>query len=68
MTSRCIAVLGGGHGARTVAADLALAGLTIRLFEFEQFHDHVLEIFESKEDIDYGQSPERRGHAGMLHP
>ena len=48
MNSRRISVLGGGHGARTVAADMALAGHTVTLFEFERFHDNVAAIFESK--------------------
>ncbi|NIR02111.1 MAG: dehydrogenase, partial [Gemmatimonadales bacterium] len=46
MGSRRVAVLGGGHGARTVAADLALAGHEIRLFEFEEFRANVADIFE----------------------
>jgi len=48
MTTRRIAVLGGGHGARTVAADMTLAGHTVALFEMEVFHDNVAEIFESR--------------------
>ena len=48
MTTRRIAVLGGGHGARTVAADLTLAGHQVNLFEFAQFHDNLSEIFERK--------------------
>jgi opine dehydrogenase len=42
-------VLGGGHGARTVAADLALAGHEVRLFERERFHASVAAIFEHGE-------------------
>ncbi len=48
MDTQCIAVLGGGHGARTVAADMALAGHDVNLFEFERFHDSVSAIFERK--------------------
>ena len=48
MTTRRIAVLGGGHGARTTAADMALAGHEVNLFELEQFHDSVAEIFQRK--------------------
>ena len=47
MKKHSIAVLGGGHGARTVAADLTLAGHSVTLFEFEKFHDNVAAIFES---------------------
>ena len=39
--------MGGGHGARTVAADMSLAGHAVTLFEFEKFHDNVAAIFES---------------------
>ena len=48
MTERRIAVLGGGHGARTVAADMTLAGHMVTLFEREQFRDNIGAIFESK--------------------
>jgi len=39
--------MGGGHGARTVAADMTLAGHSVTLFEFEKFHDNVAAIFEN---------------------
>ena len=45
MNSRKIAVLGGGNGARTTAAVMALAGHEVTLFEFERFHGEVAEIF-----------------------
>ena len=45
MNNRKIAVLGGGNGARTVAAAMALSGHEVTLFEFERFHDQVAEIF-----------------------
>ena len=44
MQTRRIAVLGGGHGARTVAADMSLAGHEVRLFEFERFAANIGEI------------------------
>jgi len=47
MTNRKITVMGGGHGARTVAADMTLAGHTVTLFEFEKFHNSVAAIFEN---------------------
>lgn len=40
--------MGGGHGARTVAADMTLAGHSVTLFEFEEFHDNIAEIFETQ--------------------
>ena len=48
MVKRKLAVLGGGHGARTVAADMSLAGHEVRLFELEKFHDNVAAIFETR--------------------
>lgn len=56
MTSRKIAVLGGGHGARTVAADMALAGHEVRLFEFEEFQAAVAGIFDRGEITIEGKS------------
>lgn len=40
--------MGGGHGARTTAADLTLAGHIVTLFEFEKFHENVAAIFEKQ--------------------
>ena len=44
MSKRIVAVLGGGHGARTVAADMTLAGHEVRLFEFEQSESNLVEL------------------------
>lgn len=63
MTTRRIAVLGGGHGARTVAADMTLAGHTVNLFELKAFHDNVAEIFESRTISLSGHA--RRGDAAL---
>lgn len=48
MANRKITVMGGGHGARTVAADMTLAGHEVTLFEFEQFHNNVAAIFQDR--------------------
>ena len=48
MVKRKIVVLGGGHGARTVAADMTLGGHQVTLFEFEKFHGNVAAIFEGR--------------------
>lgn len=48
MKKRIIAVLGGGHGAKTMAADLSFRGNEVRLFEFERFHDSVAAIFHTR--------------------
>lgn len=45
MQQRTVAVLGGGHGAKTMAADLTLAGHSVRLFEFESLREAIEPIF-----------------------
>ncbi|NQU10339.1 NAD/NADP octopine/nopaline dehydrogenase family protein [bacterium] len=55
MKKRKIAILGGGHGARTTAADMSLNGHEVRLFEFEKFHDNVAAIFDRREIAISGQ-------------
>jgi len=47
--TRRIAVLGGGHGARAIAADMTLAGHTVTLFEFERFRSPVSALFETSQ-------------------
>ena len=65
MTVRRMAVLGGGHGARTVAADMALAGHKLSLFEFAEFRDSVSEIFERKEIAITGEAREGDGELAL---
>ena len=64
MRTRRIAVLGGGHGARTTAADMTLAGHKVSLFEFERFHEAVSTIFERKRISITGQA--RTGEAEIF--
>jgi opine dehydrogenase len=45
MSLRRIAVMGGGGGARAVAAHMCLAGHQVTLFEFERFHADIAAIF-----------------------
>jgi opine dehydrogenase len=45
---RTIAVLGGGHGARTVAADMTLAGHRVTIFEMPEFRENMKAIFETR--------------------
>ncbi|MFC3884852.1 NAD/NADP octopine/nopaline dehydrogenase family protein [Bacillus songklensis] len=45
---RTVAVLGGGNGGHTLAADLSLAGHEVRLFEMEQFSHSMKDVFETK--------------------
>jgi opine dehydrogenase len=42
-----IAVLGGGNGAHTVAADLTLKGLSVNMFEMEQFASSMQPVFDT---------------------
>ena len=44
---RKIAVLGGGNGARTVAADMTLAGHKTVLYEMPEFRENIKTIFET---------------------
>ncbi|HUG85533.1 MAG TPA: NAD/NADP octopine/nopaline dehydrogenase family protein [Euzebya sp.] len=45
---RTVAVLGGGHGALTLAADLTLQGHRVRLFELESFRDRIRTVFDNQ--------------------
>ena len=45
---RKIAVLGGGHGAHTISADLKNRGHQVRMFEMPKFRDNVTQLFETK--------------------
>jgi opine dehydrogenase len=46
---RTVAVLGGGNGGHTLAADLSLSGHDVRLFEMEKFKPLMREVFETKQ-------------------
>ncbi len=43
-----IAIIGAGNGGKAAAADLALQGKNVRLFEFPEFRSNVEEIMESR--------------------
>ena len=43
--SKVIAVLGGGHGAHTISADLKHKGHNVRLYEMPQFRDNINQLF-----------------------
>jgi opine dehydrogenase len=49
MNSMKVAVLGGGNGAHTIAADLTLKGLSVNMFEMEQFASSMQKVFETGE-------------------
>lgn len=41
-----VAVLGAGNGGKAVAADLALQGLNVRLFEWAEYRANIAELLE----------------------
>ncbi|MGG4392160.1 dehydrogenase [Priestia megaterium] len=45
---RTVAILGGGNGGHTLAADLSLAGHEVRLFEMGKFSHVMKNVFETK--------------------
>jgi opine dehydrogenase len=49
MNAMKIAVLGGGNGAHTVAADLTLKGLSVNMFEMEEFASAMQKVFDTGE-------------------
>jgi opine dehydrogenase len=49
MGSMRVAVMGGGNGSHTIAADLSLKGLTVNMFEMEQFAGTMRGVFETRE-------------------
>lgn len=44
-----IAVLGGGHGAHTMAADLAIKGNAVNLYEMPKYEKNISRLLETKE-------------------
>jgi opine dehydrogenase len=44
-----VAVLGGGHGAHTMAADLALRGFGVRMYEMPMFSRNIRKVLQTKE-------------------
>lgn len=47
MTPKKIAVLGGGNGAHTMAAEFTLRGHTVNLYERPEFKDNMKKVFET---------------------
>lgn len=44
-----VAVLGGGHGAHCMAADLASRGFMVNLFEMPEFQHNLSKLNDTKE-------------------
>ncbi len=49
MKIKTAAVLGGGNASHTIAADLTLKGLSVNLFEMEQFAPAMRTVFETRQ-------------------
>lgn len=49
MQAKRIAVLGGGHGAHMMAADLALKGHTVNMYEMPRFKADMQKVFDTRE-------------------
>ena len=49
MNTLKVAVVGGGNGSHTIAADLSLKGLSVNMFEMEKFADRMRTVFETRE-------------------
>ncbi len=49
MSSMKVAVMGGGNASHTISADLTLKGLTVNLFEMEQYASSMRSVFETHE-------------------
>ena len=45
MDSMKVAVMGGGNGSHTIAADLTLKGLTVNMFETAHFAASMRQVF-----------------------
>ena len=61
MTGKKIAVLGGGNGAHTMAAEMAMKGHTVNLYEMPQFQSGMKKVFETKTIKLQGNIPELQG-------
>ena len=46
--ARKVAVLGGGHGAHCMAADLASRGFRVNMFEMPEFRENLSRLFETR--------------------
>ena len=48
MTPKKIAVLGGGNGAHTMAAELTLKGHTVNMFEVPEWKHNMQKVFDTQ--------------------
>lgn len=61
MTPKKIAVLGGGNGAHTMAAEMTLKGHTVTMYEMPQFKAGMAKVFETRTIKLQGNIPELQG-------
>ena len=61
MTPKKIAVLGGGNGAHTMAAEFTLKGHTVNLYEMPQFKSNMQKVFDTQTIKLQGNIPELQG-------
>jgi opine dehydrogenase len=66
MGSMKVAVLGGGNASHTISADLALKGLTVNLFEMEQYASSMRQVFETGEIEISGVAGSGIAHLNMV--
>lgn len=57
MTPKKIAILGGGNGAHTMAAEMTLKGHTVNLYEMPRFRQDMKEVFDTKTIVLKGNIP-----------
>lgn len=63
---RTVAVLGGGHGGHTLAADLTLSGHAVRFFEMERFRHQMEKVFATKTIEAVGDVLSGTAHIGAV--
>ena len=49
MQAKKIAVLGGGHGGHTMAADFTIKGHSVNMFEFPEYRQDMAKVFETQQ-------------------
>jgi opine dehydrogenase len=66
MNDMQVAVLGGGNASHTIAADLTLKGLTVNMFEMEQFAGSMRTVFETRQIEMSGVAGSGVAHLNMV--
>jgi len=66
MNNMKVAVLGGGNASHTIAADLTLKGLTVNMFEMEQFAGSMQSVFETRQIEMSGVAGSGVAHLNMV--